>query len=77
MPDREFSIGSDPILMRKSEGHIMNKSMIVYDSWDFFAQCVGQAQRVGEWDQLSEILHSGFMAIQVDGLPRVIDGTVH
>jgi hypothetical protein len=57
--------------------NIQPNSIIVYESWQFFVDCVGQAQESGDWLELSEYLHSGFFAILVDGLPRVIDGTVH
>jgi hypothetical protein len=52
-------------------------SIFHYDSWEAFANHVGRSQEDGEWEELQQYLHAGFMAIVVDGLPRFIEGTIH
>ena len=55
----------------------MPEYVITYDDWDFFVACVRFAQEGGHWADLSDALHSGNMAICVNGLPRIIHGTIH
>jgi hypothetical protein len=50
---------------------------MVYDSWEFMVWHVDEAIEAGEWDECSDILHSGRMAVVVNGLPRIIEGTIH
>jgi hypothetical protein len=52
-------------------------TIFVYDSWDYFVWHVEEAEATGDWLECSEMLHSGYMAIEVDGLPRLIEGTIH
>jgi hypothetical protein len=48
----------------------------VIESWVCLESLVGEAAEDREWDLLSDWLHSGMMAILVDGIPRVINGTI-
>jgi hypothetical protein len=56
---------------------IEQDSIFVFDNWDAFVSYVGQAQENGDWQELHEYLRTGYMAITVNGLPRLIEGTIH
>jgi hypothetical protein len=50
----------------------------VLEDWACLERIVGEAAEDDkEWDLLSGWLHSGMAAILVNGLPRVIYGTIH
>jgi hypothetical protein len=49
----------------------------VIEDWACLVRIVDEAAEDKEWGLLSDWLHSGMAAILVDGLPRVIDGTIH
>jgi hypothetical protein len=53
------------------------ESIVVFESWACLVRFVEEAVEVNEWAECSEYLHGGYMAVEVDGLPRVIDGKVH
>jgi hypothetical protein len=52
-------------------------SIAVFESWDFLVDFIGQADEVGDWEELSGFLRSGFMAIMVNGIPRLIETAIH
>jgi hypothetical protein len=52
------------------------ESIVVFEDWSCLVRFVGEAIAEDEWAECSEYLHGGYMAILVDGLPRVINGTV-
>ncbi len=56
---------------------MMDDTMLVFADWEGFARCCAEAVEADEWAEFSHALHTGHLAIVVDGLPRVIDGTVH
>jgi hypothetical protein len=49
----------------------------VFGDWAYLERIVGEAAEDKEWELLSDWLHSGMTAILVNGLPRVIYGTIH
>jgi hypothetical protein len=49
----------------------------IIEDWACLERIVGEAAEDKEWELLSDWLHSGMAAILVDGLPRVINGTVN
>jgi hypothetical protein len=49
----------------------------VLEDWACLERIVGEATEDNEWSILSDWLHSGMAAVLVNGLPRVIYGTVH
>jgi hypothetical protein len=51
--------------------------IIVFESWGCFVRACDEAIEANEWADLSDRLHAGYMAILVDGIPRVIDGQIH
>jgi hypothetical protein len=52
------------------------EAMWVIEDWDGLVKMVGEATD-NEWGILSDWLHSGMAAVLVNGLPRVIYGTIH
>jgi len=51
--------------------------IFVFESWECMVRCINEAIEESEWDDLSASMHSGIMAIEVNGIPRVIDGAIH
>jgi hypothetical protein len=49
----------------------------VFEDWGRMVNLYEEAVSAGEWDLFQECIHSGAMAILVDGLPRLIEGTIH
>jgi hypothetical protein len=49
----------------------------VLENWACLERIVNEATEDNEWGLLSDWLHSGMAAVLVNGLPRVIYGTVH
>lgn len=52
-------------------------SIAVFEDWNCFVRFCSEAIEEGEWHECSEYLHSGHMAILVEGIPRLINGTIH
>jgi hypothetical protein len=55
----------------------MPEFIIVFEDWSCFVRACDEAVEANEWAELSDNLHAGYMAILVDGIPRVIDGKIH
>jgi hypothetical protein len=53
------------------------ETIYVFEDWACMVRFIGEAIDADDWGLCSECLRSGGMAIAVNGIPRVIDGTVH
>jgi hypothetical protein len=53
------------------------ETIYVFEDWACMVRCLNEAIEDGELDLFLHCLHTGGMAILVDGIPRVIDGQVH
>jgi hypothetical protein len=61
----------------RGEGGMTEDTIHVFEDWGRMVNLYEEAVSAGEWDLFQECIHSGAMAILVDGLPRLIEGTIH
>jgi hypothetical protein len=53
------------------------ETILIFEDWACMVRCLKEATDEGELASFLDALHSGEMAILVDGIPRIIDGAIH